>query len=76
MYSQYERLIVMHSQETVLKKQEQTRKIFTDRTIKEQLEDTVSKLERTLTLREKERRQFKEKEEKHIDIIAHLETKL
>jgi len=66
----------MHSQETVLKKQEQTRKIFTDRTIKEQLEDTVSKLERTLTLREKERRQFKEKEEKHIDIIAHLETKL
>jgi len=76
LYSQYERLIVMHSQETVLKKQEQTRKIFTDRTIKEQLEDTVSKLERTLTLREKERRQFKEKEEKHIDIIAHLETKL
>jgi len=36
----------------------------------------VAKLERTLMLREKERKLFKEKEENQINIITNLETKL
>lgn len=53
----------------MLSREEENKKIFSTRSLKQQLEDTAHRLKKVLTEREKERKAFHEKEEHNINHI-------